>query len=182
MSTGPSYRQTGNNLHHFPSRPSSLVANGGGGGDNDDMEARVTALEEAVKNLPTKADLDGMRQATKADLDGMRAEVKADFSELRAELRTDMAGMRADIAKSQADMHKAIADNHRWTHTALVSMISVAVIGILGLLVTIWNASKPQNAQTQASIAQTPAQQQPIIINVPPSAAPQQEPTPAQAQ
>lgn len=120
------------------------------GGDepphNGEMEARVTALEEAVKNQPTKAD----------------------FAELRA-----------DIAKGQADMHKAIADNHRWTHTALVSMISVAVIGIIGLLVTIWNASKPHNAQPQAPIAQAPTQQQPIIINVPaasaaPATAPQQ--------
>ncbi|WEE79733.1 hypothetical protein LZ683_10400 [Comamonas testosteroni] len=107
---------------------------GGSGGDNGFMEARVSALEEAVKSLPTK---------------------------------TDFAELRADIAKGQADMHKAIADNHRWTHTALVGMISVAVIGILGLLVTIWNAGKPHNAQPQPPTAQAPASQQPIIINIP---------------
>jgi hypothetical protein len=139
-------------VHNFPNNNNS-----GGSREpphNDGMEARVAALEEAVKNLPTKADLDSLREASKAD-----------FAELRA-----------DIAKGQAEMHKAIADNHRWTHTALVSMISVAVIGIIGLLVTIWNASKPQSAQTQAPIAQTPTQQQPIIINVPvPAATPPQQ-------
>jgi len=133
-------------LDHLPSAETSTKGDGGGPGDyNGKMEARVSALEEAVKNLPTKADLDGLREANRAD-----------FAELRA-----------DIAKSQADMHKAIADNHRWTHTALVSMISVAVIGILGLLVTIWNAGKPHNAQPQPPAVQAPASQQPIIINVP---------------
>lgn len=49
-------------------------------GDNEDMEARVKALEEAVKNLPTKADF--------------------------AELRADIAKGQADMHKAISDNHR----------------------------------------------------------------------------
>ena len=119
---------------------------GGGPPHNDGMEARLAALEDAVKGLPTKADFAGLR---------------ADFSELRA-----------DLAKGQADMHKAIADNHRWTHGALVGIAGLSVAGVIGMMATVWNASKPGPTPTPT------AQQAPIIINVP---APP-PPAPAQAQ
>lgn len=91
------------------------------------MEARIKALEEAVKNLPTK---------------------------------TDFAELRADMAKGRESL---LVENSRWTHTALVSMLSVCVIGILGLLFTIWSASKDAAHQAPAAVVQ----QSPIIINVP---------------
>lgn len=94
------------------------------------MEARIKALEEAVKNLPTK---------------------------------TDFAELRADMAKGRESVHKLLVENSRWTHTALVSMLSVCVIGILGLLFTIWSASKDAAHQAPAAVVQ----QSPIIINVP---------------
>ncbi|MEG0939962.1 MAG: hypothetical protein RSE32_16985 [Comamonas sp.] len=59
-------------------------AAGGGGGDNESMEARVKALEEAVKNLPTKAD----------------------FAELRSDVKTSMADLRAEMHKGNIDIHK----------------------------------------------------------------------------
>lgn len=110
------------------------------------MEARLSALESAVKSLPTKAD----------------------FAEFRAELR-------ADVANSQADMHKAIADNHRWTHGALVGFAGLSVAGIIGMMATVWNASKPGPATAPV------AQQAPIIINVPtPAPLPSPQPAPQQ--
>lgn len=57
---------------------------GGGGGDNFVMEARVKALEEAVKNLPTKAD----------------------FAELRADVKTGISDLRAEMHKTNIDIHK----------------------------------------------------------------------------
>lgn len=113
----------------------------GGPSDNDPMEARVAALEKALATLPTKSDIDG----------------------LKADLRSDIAAVRADAADSRADVHKAIADNHRWTHTALMGMAGLFVVGLIGLLFTIWSANKPQ-----AAALQQPAQA-PIIINVPAS-------------
>lgn len=142
-------------LRQLPETPSNDT--GGGGGYDGGMEARVTALEEAVKNLPTKADLDQLRLASKAD-----------FAELRA-----------DIAKSQADMHKAIADNHRWTHGALIGIASIGVVGIIGVMGAIWNAGKPATPSAAPSIS-APAPN--IIINVPPSAAPPQAPAPTPEQ
>lgn len=67
-----------------------------GGGDpphNGGMEARVTTLEEAVKNLPTKADLDSLRQ-----------EAKTGFAELRA------------------DMHKNTVDIQRWMIATVIGL------------------------------------------------------------
>ncbi|MFE1574339.1 hypothetical protein ACFIQG_21465 [Comamonas odontotermitis] len=110
---------------------------------NGDMEARITALEEAVKNLPTK---------------------------------TDFAELRADMAEGREAVHKLLLENSRWTHTALISMLSVAVIGILGLLFTIWNATKPASVSTSAPAIVQPSQSPPIIINVPgPATNPAQE-------
>lgn len=128
-----------------------------GGGpptDNGGMEARVAALEEAIKNLPTKADFDTLRRETKAE-----------WSEFANASKADFAALRADIAKSQADMHKAIADNHRWTHGALIGIGTIAVAGIIGVISTIWTAGKPSPQPAPSST------QQPIIINVPPSGA-----------
>lgn len=117
------------------------MAEGGGPPHNEDMEARIKALEEALKNLPTK---------------------------------TDFAELRADMAEGREAVHKLLVENSRWTHTALVSMLSVCVIGILGLLFTIWNASKSTAHQAPAAVVQQPYQQPPIIINVPAA-----QPTPA---
>lgn len=48
------------------------------------MEARVKTLEEAVKNLPTKAD----------------------FAELRADVKTGIADLRAEMHKGNIEIHK----------------------------------------------------------------------------
>ncbi|UUC95460.1 hypothetical protein [Comamonas sp. C11] len=59
-------------------------SHGGGDGYNGSMEARVKALEEAVKNLPTKAD----------------------FAELRADVKTGISDLRAEMHKTNIDIHK----------------------------------------------------------------------------
>lgn len=61
------------------------MADGGGSPPhNGDMEERVKALEEAVKNLPTKAD----------------------FAELRADVKTGISDLRAEMHKTNIDIHK----------------------------------------------------------------------------
>lgn len=60
------------------------LAKGGPPTDNGDMEARVKALEEAVKNLPTKAD----------------------FADLRAEVKTGISDLRAEMHKGSIEIHK----------------------------------------------------------------------------
>lgn len=123
------------------------------GGDNDGMEARVKALEDAVKNLPTKADLDGLRQATKADLEGLRQATKADLTEMRLSAQADASALRAD-------MHKNSVDIQRWMIATVIGLF----LGFGGLFLAMSNALKP----SAPTVAQ-PSQQAPIIINVPAS-------------
>lgn len=110
------------------------LKDGGPPTDNGAMEARIKALEDAVKELPTKA---------------------------------DFAALRADMAEGREGVHKLLLENSRWTHTALVGMLSVSVIGIIGLLLSIWNANKPASTPPSPPAVAQPAQQPPIIINVP---------------
>lgn len=139
------------------------VSGGGGAGNsgepphNGGMEARVTALEEAVKNLPTKVDLDELRHSAKADASSLRT----DFEKLRADMAKTTGELRTDMAKGfgelRADMHKNSVDIQRW----MIATVIALFLGFSGLFFTMNNSTKPVPAATQ------PAAQQPIIINVP---------------
>lgn len=72
---------------------SEQMTTGGEPPHNDDMEARVKSLEEAIKNLPTKADMTELRLANKAD-----------FAELRA------------------DLHKNSVDIQRWMIATVIGL------------------------------------------------------------
>lgn len=71
---------------------------------NDVMEARVTALEEAVKNLPTKTDF--------------------------AELRADIAKGQADMHKAIADNHRWT----HGALIGIASIGVVGIIGVMGAI------------------------------------------------
>lgn len=113
------------------------------------MDARVTRLEALAEETTKRFD---------------RIDARFD----RLEERMDNFATKAQAQEIRADIHKAITENHRWTHNALIGIAGITLIGIVGLLMTIWNASKPG-----AQPAVTPAaQQQPIIINIPSPATP----------
>ncbi|RKL15376.1 hypothetical protein BFJ72_g15350 [Fusarium proliferatum] len=134
---------------------------GGGGGYHERMEARVSALEEAVKNLPTKADMDGLRQATKADLEVLRLATKADLMEVKLGLKSDLLATENGIIK--------------WMVMTAVGLGAAAIT----VMTFVLNNATPK---APTAISQPAASQQPIIINVPPAspaqAAPQQQPAP----
>ncbi len=60
------------------------VDGGGGEGENGEMEARVTRLEDTIAGLPTKAD----------------------FADLRADVKTGIAELRTEIHKNSIDLHR----------------------------------------------------------------------------
>lgn len=111
-------------------------------GDNEDMEARVKALEEAVKNLPTKADLDELRHATKTDL-----------AELRLSAKADLAAAENGIIK--------------WVVGTALGLGAAAIT----IMTFVLNNAIPKTPSSQSTTQVAPTPQPPIIINVP-SAAP----------
>ena len=104
------------------------------------MEARVSALEEAIKNLPSKADLEALRQSSKADL-----------SEAKLSLKSDLLAAENGIIK--------------WMVITAVGLGAAAIT----VMTFVLNNAVPK---APPAIAQPAANQQPIIINVPPGNTP----------
>ena len=123
---------------------------------NDGMEARISALENAVKELPTKA--------TFAELRAEFANFKTDVAKSQGELRTEMAKGFGDI---RADLQKGTVDVQRWMIATVIGLF----LGFGGLFLAMSNALKPV-PQPPKQQAVAPTQQPPIIINVPTPAAP----------
>ena len=159
------------------------MADGGGSPPhNGDMEERVKALEEAVKNLPNKADFAELRLSAQTDASNQRADsekFRADSVKANGDLRGEFEKLRGDVGKGfaelRADMHKNSVDIQRWMIATVIGLF----LGFGGLFLAMSNALKQPPASPVAT--PVPTQQQPIIINVPsaapaaaPSAAPQQ--------
>lgn len=167
--------RTGKPYTSEPTTQSPFDTSGGGGDDGGmDHERRIAELEKIVPTLATKTDISAL--PTSADLKGMRdasdlfrAEIKAEFHALRA----DFAKATASISDVRADIQKSITENTRWTHSALWGILGTFLIGLLGLLFTIYNATKPSAQKAEAPVASAAPAQQPIVITLPvPQAAP----------
>lgn len=126
---------------------------------NLDMEARLAALESAVKELPTKADLVEFRLTSQAD----SAKLRADFADFRAEVKTGVSELRVE-------MHKTNSEILKWMIATVIGLF----LGFGGLFLAMSNALK--SSASPAPLTTTQAQQPPIIINVPgPATSPAQE-------
>jgi ribosomal protein L29 len=92
--------------------------------DMRDVKTRLPPMEEAIvrieamltatlPHLATKADLADLRAEMKADHAGLREETKADYAELRTEMKADYAELRtetkADYAELKAELKSDIA-------------------------------------------------------------------------
>lgn len=64
--------------------PLPRLQSSGGPPHNDDMESRVSKLEDAIAGLPTKAD----------------------FADLRADVKTGISDLRTEIHKNSIDLHR----------------------------------------------------------------------------
>lgn len=93
---------------------------GGGPPHNDGMEARVYALEEAVKNLPTKTD----------------------FAELRADIAKGQADMHKAIADNHRWTHTALM--------GLAAVSVAGIVGVMGTIWSIGKPTTPQASAPQA--------------------------------
>lgn len=125
---------------------------------NVDMEARLLALESAIKELPTKADLVEFRLTSQAD----SANLRADFADFRSEVKTGVSELRAE-------MHKTNSEILKWMIATVIGLF----LGFGGLFLAMSNALKAP--ASLAPLATTQTQQPPIIINVPGPSSPSQE-------
>lgn len=154
-----------------PDSRERLLGNGNDGGDNGGMDYRLDHLEKRVDII------DGRLGRIEGDVTTLSTDVgaiKTSLVTFEGKLTTAVEALRGDIAR-------AISENHKWTHTAMLGMFSTFVLGVLGLLFTIWSTSK-------ATAPPTLPQQPPIIITIPSSSvapvmpapiAPQTVPAPA---
>ncbi|AZY48833.1 hypothetical protein D0838_09835 [Bordetella avium] len=112
---------------------------------------RLDHLEKRVDNI------DGRLERIEGDV----ATLKDDVGGIKTALVSLEGGLTAKFEALRADIHQSIAENSKWTHAATIGMFSVFILGGIGLLFTIWNATKP------APVAAQYPQPAPIIINVP---------------
>lgn len=157
----------------------SSITSGGGDGYNGGMEARIKSLEEAVKNLPTKADFAELRLSAQVDASILRTDFeksRADTTKATGDIRAEFEKLRGDVAKGfgdiRADMHKNSVDIQRWMIATVIGLF----LGFGGLFLAMSNALKQPAPSPQTTIQPASTQQPPIIINVPAAAAPTASP------
>ncbi|UVE57646.1 CCDC90 family protein [Burkholderia sp. EMB26] len=115
-----------------------------------DHEARISELEKLVQTLATKSDIEKL--STKSDSDVLRAELKSEFQTLRADFEKAIRS----ISDIRTEIQKSITENGRWSHTAIWAIITSFLIGLIGLLFTIWNANKSHDVKQATSPAVAP--------------------------
>ena len=81
---------------------------------------RVATLEEVVKHLATKEDINDLRVELKEDINDLRVELKGDISDLRVEFKVDMAELKVLIERGQVN-------NTRWTVATIIAVGAIAV-------------------------------------------------------
>jgi hypothetical protein len=88
--------------------------------DMRDVKTRLPRMEEAIirieamlvatlPHLATKADLAELRTEMKADYAGLRTETKADHASLRTEMKADYTDLKADYADLKTELKADIA-------------------------------------------------------------------------
>jgi ribosomal protein L29 len=129
--------------------PDTPVASHDGGPYDLLMEARVSRLEEEMRevkavlprmeaaiiriettlaatlpHLATKADIADLRTELKADYADLRTETKADYAELRTELKGDYTGLRSELKADHADLRSEMKADHASLKSELKSDIA----------------------------------------------------------
>jgi ribosomal protein L29 len=125
-------------LHGAVEMPDTPVAPHDGGPYDPLMEARVSRLEEEMREV--KVALPRMEAAiiriettlaatlphlaTKADIAELRTEMKADYADLRTELKGDHASLRSELKADYADLRSEMKSDHASLKSELKSDIA----------------------------------------------------------
>ncbi len=142
--------------------PDTPVAPRDGGPYDPLMEARVSRLEEDMRDvkttlprleaavirietmlaatlphLATKADLAEVRTEMKADHASLRTELKADYASLKTELKADYAELKTELKSDIARLEVAIADKPGRTYlwAVLGVLLTAYACGLAGLAI-----------------------------------------------
>lgn len=121
---------------------------GNGGGGMDNLERRVTALEEDVKVIRNDLTTLMVRSesfATKADISDIRTEmaesrgsIRQEMAESRGELKAEMAALRGEIKAAMFETKQsiltAIDDKSRWKWGSVFIPLGVGILGALATL------------------------------------------------
>jgi ribosomal protein L29 len=136
-------------LHGAVEMPDTPVAPHDGGPYDPLMEARVSRLEEEMRevkavlprmeaaiiriettlaatlpHLATKADIADLRTEMKADYADLRTEMKSDYADLRTELKGDHVSLRTEIKADYVDLRTEVKSDHASLKSELKSDIA----------------------------------------------------------
>jgi hypothetical protein len=128
-----------------------------------DIKTRLDAIDRVVEKTPPSGPIDP--PGSGGNNGGMEHRVTALETRLDTVLPT--LASKADIADVRADIQRGTSETHKWMIATVIGLF----LGFGGLFLAMSNALKPA--------APHPTPQQPVIINVPAPAAPQQAPAPA---
>ncbi|MFN1130425.1 hypothetical protein ACJK9F_002976 [Lelliottia nimipressuralis] len=145
--------------HHRIVRENPNKTGGPGGGGMDNLERRVSALEDDVKvirndlttlmvrseNFATKADISNIRTEIATLSGSLRKEtaeqggaLRAEMAEIRGEIKTEMAALRGELkaamVESQQSILKAIEEKSRWKWGTVFIPLVVGVAAVLATL------------------------------------------------
>lgn len=124
-------------------------------------QSEPDTAESSMADTPSRQEVDAKIAASSSSL-------KADFATLGADMRSEMSTMRGDIKAAvealRGDMHKTASENLRWI---VGTALTLAALTVTILTFVINNAAKTPQAQPPQAQSQ-----QPVIVNVMPSAAP----------
>ncbi len=132
------------------------VDGGGDGPQDGDMRERVARIEATLEGLATKADV----------------------VTLGKEISGELNNTAKDLFK---EFHHTVGDYKKWTLTVSWSVIAIGIVGVLGLLFTIYNTNnRVSNQQPVVRELSAPSAAGPIIIYppYPPSSQGDKQPEP----
>ena len=105
--------------------------------DMRDVKARLPRMEEAIIRIESMLGATLPHLATKADLAELRTEMKADYASLRAQTKADYADLKTELKSDVARLDVTLAEKPGKTYlwAVLAVLLTAYACGLAGLAI-----------------------------------------------